>query len=75
MSFFFNIYFKVLMKYFTILQNIILLLKIYYKLIYIYILDKKLSLKGITNIIMSINILFPTKCIVMKIAIKIMVRS
>lgn len=37
--------------------------------------DKKLSLKGITNIIMSINILFPTKCIVMKIAIKIMVRS
>lgn len=73
MSFFFNIYFKVLIKYFTILQNIILLLKIYYKLI--YILDKKLSLKGITNIIMSINILFPTKCIVMKIAIKIMVRS
>lgn len=73
MNFFFNIYFKVLIKYFTILQNIILLLKIYYKLI--YILDKKLSLKGITNIIMSINILFPTKCIVMKIAIKIMVRS
>lgn len=73
MSFFFNIYFKVLIKYFTILQNIILLLKIYYKLI--YILDKKLSLKGIINIIMSINILFPTKCIVMKIAIKIMVRS
>lgn len=73
MSFFFNIYFKVLIKYFTILQNIILLLKIYYKLI--YILDKKLSLKGITNIIMSINILFPTKCIVIKIAIKIMVRS